>query len=173
VSDPRPPRNRARLREALLGKLGEAPFEQISIRELTMAAGLSYTSFFRLYETREALIADLAVEAVRELYDLTVDLYFTHDKLTRCRAICDHVDQRWTPWSALLAGAATYIRGEMIRLATETLADRPEGPVPKELTASIGVNTLVDVLIWWSRQDVRPSRDTVADILMLVLLPRV
>ena len=58
--DARAVRTREALRRALLDLLEDKSLEQITIRDITAAAGIGYTTFFRHHPTTESLLDDLA-----------------------------------------------------------------------------------------------------------------
>lgn len=170
MTDARILRSRAGLRQALLDLLEAKPFEQITIRDVTAAAGVNYTTYFRHYTSKEALLGDLAVEAVRDLHDLTAPLYDQSASLTACRAVCDHVGQNRPLWSALLAGAAGFVREEMVRLATRRAADPFERRLPEDLRGALIVSGMIELLSWWLRQASPPPAADVGEIMDLVVV---
>ena len=55
-------KTRAALLGTLLQLLTERSFDQVTIREITKAAGIGYATFFRHYPDKEALLHDLAAD---------------------------------------------------------------------------------------------------------------
>jgi AcrR family transcriptional regulator len=165
ATDVRVLRSRAGLRQALLELLETTPFEQITIRDLAGAAGVGYTTYFRHYPSKEALLADLAAEEVGRLSDFTTPVYDAQASHAACLALCNYVDQHRALWSALLTGAFGFVREEMMRRGREAAATRPHGWLPRDLGVVLGVTVIVELLAWWLRQDEPLPAAFVADIL--------
>jgi AcrR family transcriptional regulator len=73
-NDPWALRCRQALRTALLTLIDQRLFDQITIRDITNAAGVSYPVFFRRYATKDDLLEDVAAEEVRALPPQSPDL---------------------------------------------------------------------------------------------------
>jgi AcrR family transcriptional regulator len=165
ATDARVLRSRAGLRQALLELLELRPLEQITIRDIAANAGVGYTTYFRHYGSKEALLQELAEEEVRKLSDLTVPVYDAADAHAACVALCAYVDQRRRLWSALLTGAYGFVREAMLVHGRASAADRPHRWLPKDLGVVLGVAVIVELLAWWLRQDEPLPAAFVADVL--------
>jgi AcrR family transcriptional regulator len=168
LSDARARRSREALRGALLILLGERPFEQISIRDLCAASGVGYTTYFRHYSTREALLDDLAADEIRRLVGMALPVLDAVDSRAASTATCAYVDERRTLWSTLLTGgAAGFVREEFLRLAREVAKTHgaPAAWLPEELAIRLSIGALLEVLAWWLRQAEPVPIDQVAEIL--------
>src|SRR4051794_11927466 len=91
--DARALRSRKALQGALLTLIEEKPFDQVSIREITNQAGVSYPVFFRRYETKEQLFEDIATEEVRRLLSLTTPVFEAEGGDKSLRALCQHISE--------------------------------------------------------------------------------
>ena len=69
-SDPRIKRTRAALCSALLSLLEEKAFDQITIRDIVGRADIGYATFFRNYDSKAAVLHDLAADQIGQLIDL-------------------------------------------------------------------------------------------------------
>lgn len=165
MTDARILRSRAELHRALLEMLESRPFEQVTIRDLAAASGVGYTTYFRHYPSKEALLGDVAVQEVRRLHEMTLPVYDAFDSAAACLALCAYVDDHRAVWTALLSGASGYVREEMLRLAQEAGAVRTGGWLPQDLGAVLGVGVMVEVLGWWLRQPDPMPVAQVAEIL--------
>ncbi|MBV1687184.1 TetR/AcrR family transcriptional regulator; helix-turn-helix transcriptional regulator [Novosphingobium sp. G106] len=152
--------------EALLALLERKPFEAISARDLTAEAGIGYSTFFRQYGTKEALLEAIASQELHDLLSLTRPGMAAEDSLGACIALCRHVDESRRLWSILLGGgAAPAIRREFLKISQE-LAD--VHPAPQAwLTADLGVrtavSTIIEILSWWIEQDQPQPAEWVAE----------
>jgi AcrR family transcriptional regulator len=167
AEDARIVRSRGKLHEALLRLMQKTPFEQITIRGVAAKAGVGYTTFFRLYDSKDALLHDVAAEEVARLCDLTAPIYDATQSQTACLALCVYIEERRALWRALLAGGAGFVREELrqqgVRLAAPRRAAR--GALPDDLSVTLATAVMFEVLAWWLRQKQPMSAAAVADIL--------
>jgi AcrR family transcriptional regulator len=175
IADARMVRTRAALRDALLALLEEKPFDQISIRDITARSATGYATFFRHYETKAALLNDIATAEISTLIGLSLPVLWAADTRTAARTLCAYVDARHPLWSALLTGgAAGLMRAEFIRQAGEIppTETNPNSWLPANLRVIYGVTATVEILAWWlSRRDAYSS-EQIAEILdRLVITP--
>ncbi len=155
AQDARVVRTRQALREALLGLLEHKPLEQITIREIAAGAGIHYATFFRHHPTRDALLDDIAAEQIDRLVELTVPILDRADSEAALVALCSHVSEQRSLWTALLTGgAAGAMREELLRQATAVALDRvaKDSWVPVELAVICTVSVIVETLAWWLAQ---------------------
>ena len=138
----------------MLELLQAKPLEQITIGEIVAAAGVGYTTYFRHYPNKAALLEDLAAEEIGRLFDLTLPLFDPADSPEACLLVCTYIDQHRPLWSALLTGgAAGTVREEFLRRARESAAARPQvGELPVDLAIVLAVNVTIQILDWWLRQ---------------------
>lgn len=165
MTDPRVLRSRAGLGQALLELLETTPLEQITIRDIAASAGVGYTTYYRHYASKEALLQDLAAEEVRRLSALTIPVYDAADPHAACLALCTYVDQRRVVWSALLTGALGFVREEMLRQGREAAAARPHSWLPGDLGIVLSATVIVELLAWWLRQPDPPPAELMAEVL--------
>jgi AcrR family transcriptional regulator len=153
-TDARVRRNRAALRHSMLQLLEAKPVEHITIGEIVAAAGIGYTTYFRHYPSKEALLEDLAAEEIGRLFELTLPLFDPSDSPEACLAVCNYLDQRRPLWRALLTGgAAGTVREEFLRRGREAAIGRPQvGRLPADLALVLAVTVTIQTLDWWLRQ---------------------
>ena len=165
VTDPRALRSRASLGQALLKLLESMPLEQITVRDIAASARVGYTTYYRHYASKEALLQDLAADEVRRLSELTIPVYDAVDARAACLALCTYVDQRRVLWSALLTGAFGFVREEMLRQGRQAAAARPRSWLPGDLGVVLSATVIVELLAWWLRQPDPPPAALMADVL--------
>lgn len=167
-NDPRALRSREALKDALLHLVEEYPFEQISIRDITSRAGVSYPVFFRRYETKEELLADIAAEEVQRLLQLTVPIFNAHMQAESLRVFCRYVEDHRLLWTRLLTGGASLVmREEFKRISTEIAHqhERVNPWLPVDLAAPFVASGLFEILAWWLGQ---PADYPVENIIMMI-----
>lgn len=173
VQDPRAVRTREALRTALLGLLEHKPLDQITIRDITAKAAISYVTFFRHHPTKEALLHEIAAEQVRRLIELMLPLLKASDTRAASVALCKYVDEHRRLWSTLLTGgAAGILREELLKLAGEVAAtwSDPNSWLPPELAVAFNVSSTIELLTWWLRQKRPPPIERVAEIHARVII---
>ncbi|HEX7929725.1 MAG TPA: helix-turn-helix domain-containing protein [Sphingomicrobium sp.] len=153
--DARAHRSVEALRSALLDLIERKSFDQISIKDISEAAGLSYPTFFRRFASKEALLEDIATEEVRKLLSLGETIRDTRETGYSAIETCSYVAAHRRLWTTLLTGgAAGVMRQEFIRVSTETMRTKPRlNPwLPADLGPPFVTAGLFELLAWWMRQ---------------------
>jgi AcrR family transcriptional regulator len=169
-------RTRAALRDALLVLLEQKAFDQINIRDIAAQSGTGYATFFRHYETKVALLDDVAADLIGNLIGLSLPVLLKTDN-TRdaARAVCRYVQDNRKIWTALLTGgAAGTMREEFLRQARQipTMPAKHTTWLPDDLKMVYGVGATVEILAWWLRSAEGYGIEEVAEILdRLVISP--
>jgi AcrR family transcriptional regulator len=143
------------LRDALLELIERKVLDQISIKEITETAGLSYPTFFRRFAGKEALLEEIAAAEVRRLLFLGEMAIDRHKSEDSPRAMCEYVQEHRKLWAALLTGgAASAMRNEFMRAAREIAEARPRrNPwLPLDLAIAFVTSGIFELFAWWMRQ---------------------
>lgn len=168
-------RSRDALGNALLALLEEAPFDKITVREITTRASVGYATFFRHYADKEALLNDLVADEINKLLAMTVPIVFSVDTLASAQALCAYLWEHRKLWSALLTGgAATRLKDEFVNQALQLAADRapPHSWLPGDLNVVFAASATIEILAWWLKQEDPPPVKQIAAILdRLVISP--
>lgn len=139
---------------ALLELLEDKSFDQITIREITDRAGVSYPTFFRRFASKDELLERIATEEVRNLLRLGASAMSEQEDISSAH-MCAYVQAHRTLWSTLLTGgAATAMREEFMRIAREMAHARPRANpwLPIDLAVPFVAGGIFEVLAWWMRQ---------------------
>lgn len=166
--DARAVRSREALRGAMLALIEERPFDQISIRDITNRAEVSYPVFFRQYATKEQLLGDIAEEEVRRLLSHSLPLFDARKARESVHTLCRYVDEHRVLWTRLLTGgAASNMQREFKRIAHEiNLSREPSNPwLPSDLAIPFVVSGLFEILAWWLRQPGDYPREAVEKLI--------
>jgi AcrR family transcriptional regulator len=170
-------RSREGLRAALLDLLESKAFEDITIREVAARAGVGYTTFFRHYPGKEALLDDVAADEIRSLTEHAMPIYDSGDPASACLALCSYVERHRALWSALLTGgAAATLKQEFTDQARRLAEEQPAGGrvIPDELRVIFSVSATVEILAWWLQQQEPYDVNRMAEILdRLVVRPAI
>lgn len=154
AQDARAVKTREALRRALLELLEVKPLDQITIRDISAAAGVGYTTFFRHHPTKESLLNHVAAEEIQHLVELVLPVL---DAGTRAAsvALCSYVDRHRKLWSTLLTGgAAGALREEFLRISTQIAAEQsqPDHWLPDDVAVILVISSTIELLAWWLRQ---------------------
>lgn len=153
--DARAQRSMEALRAAILQLIEEKPLEQISIREITDAAGLSYPTFFRRFASKEELIEDIATAEVSRLMTAGGRVGSRNDAERGGEGMCRYVDAHRKLWSTLLnGGASAAMRREFMRIARQIAESGPMlNPwMPIDLAVPFVTSGIFELFAWWLRQ---------------------
>jgi AcrR family transcriptional regulator len=153
--DARAQRSRKALRDAFLELIEHQSLNQISIRDITKTAGLSYPTFFRQFESKEQLLGQIAAEEVRYLVALGADAMARHKRDDPPLDLFVYVQRHRKLWKTLLTGGAKpAMREEFVRGATEIADARPRGNpwLPLDLAVAFIATGMFEILAWWMQQ---------------------
>jgi AcrR family transcriptional regulator len=168
ATDRRIQRSVSALRSALLELLVEKTFDRISITELTARAGLSYTTFFRHFASKEALLNDVASSLIQDLLSLSVPIVSRAGRFASCRALCFYVYGKKELWRSLLTGgAAQTVQAEFVRQARLWTPNFhwPHDWLPVDLGTIWSARGTIHILSWWLEHEEDLSIDEVARII--------
>ena len=161
-------KSRSALRSSLQALLLEKPFEQIGLQEIAERADLAYTTFFRNYTDKDALLEDLARTHIDRLLDLALPLFTAKDSSASTLTLCQYVAEHRPTWTALLTGgAAAQVRRLFIQ-RTEAHADQwPAQPrwLPPSFGTTVLCNITLDVLALWLGKEPERSAEDIAALL--------
>jgi AcrR family transcriptional regulator len=167
LHDVRVRRSRDGLRDALLDLLQRRAFEDITVREIASHADVGYTTFFRHFPSKEALLDAVITIEIQRLTDRSLPIYDSADARGACLALCTYVDEHRPLWSALLiGGAAPKVREEMLKQSRSAALPRAAGSsLPPDLGIALAVAVILELLSWWLRQSAPWPASRVAEVL--------
>jgi AcrR family transcriptional regulator len=157
----------------MLALLERKPLDQITILEITEQAGVHRATFFRHYQSREALLEHVAADQIRQLVELTLPILENEDNLASVRALLAFVGRHRRVWSALLAGAGGVMRDTLLRYSTEIAKHKVENAQSSAvgLTIRYSVGLIFESISWWlSQADLNESEAELAIALHNVLM---
>jgi len=166
--DRRVRKSRQSLCSALQHLLLEKPIEQITLQEITDRADVAYTTFFRNYTDKDALLKDLAQTQIDRLLDLALPLFSAKDSSASTVSMCEYVWEHQQIWTALLTGGAASNVRELFVRQVESRADQwPAQPtwLPASFGSVILSNITLDVLAMWLSKTPATSPGEIAAML--------
>lgn len=165
--DARAQRSIEALRAALLDLIEQKPFEQITIRDITDQAGLSYPTFFRRFSSKEELLENIAAEEVRRVLHLGEKAFEQRGVAQSGYPLCAYVNEHRKLWSVLLSGGAAYaMRREFMRISKEIAQNRTRANpwLPLDLASAYSTSGIFEILTWWMQQPADYPMQTVVEI---------
>jgi AcrR family transcriptional regulator len=171
--DARAVRTREALRGAFLRLLERKALERISIPDICEEAGVGYTTFYRHYLSKEAVLNEVAAEETRQLIALALPAAVATDLRAGAEALFTYVDDRRALWSTLLTGGAEgAMREEFIRASRQIAAKRARPKIwpPADIAITLIVSSTIELLSWWLRQRKPLPIEEVAEIYETVIV---
>lgn len=188
-TDPRYLRVRQKLITAILNLAAHQPAETIAVSELTAAAGISRTTFYKHSQSPAQFLAEYLIEQLKPAMDPIAHLLEdTSDSyLMRWRqiqlALLDHVAQNRRVYehvftsegqSVVLSMISQYFEG-VFEAYVKEFAEHVEGPRPSELwlamASSQQVHNTIAMLSSWLRTDIDADPDEVIAAYVTLLPP--
>jgi len=155
ATDARVHQTRAAIRKAFLQLLDQKPLEQITIREITAAASIGYTTFFRHHPSKEELLNEIAAAEIKQLIEMALPVLGPINSREATLAMCSYVAEHRVLWSTLLTGgAANVLREEFIRLSLQVAASwkSKNDWLPAEVGVILVTSGTIELLAWWLKQ---------------------
>lgn len=174
-NDARAVRSRAALREALLTLIETHPFEEISIRDITNQAGVSYPVFYRRYDAKEQVLTDIAEDEVRKLFEITYPALTGEGPKSGLEQLCAYVTAHRALWRILLTrGAAGRMREEFVKASVDIAnsSKRANPWLPVSLASNFVASGIFEILAWWLQQaEDYPTRNVITFLEQLIVQP--
>ncbi len=165
--DPRVKRTRRLLRDALVRLILEKDYASISIKEITARAEVAYITFYRHYESRDQLLAEVLDEGLAELRVHIDRLAKQSDEValeTEGRLIFEYIQQHADLFRILLKSqSVARIRSRVVRTIATTYQKScaPLERVGDRTTVSLATHhiatSLLSLIEWWLEHDRHPS----------------
>lgn len=176
VSDARVVRTREALRRAMTELAEDLPLDSITVRAIAAKAGVGYATFFRHYSDKDALLADVTDNLVREFLAQAAPWLQQRDRAGAAKFLCTFVESHLAIYKALIAGGSgETVRAEMLRQTMATMVQarphKPDGPLD-DLVLFQTVSGILNLLAWWLRNLDTVDAGAMAEIIeRLILTP--
>jgi AcrR family transcriptional regulator len=175
--DRRIKRTQKLLQEALIELTLEKGFDDVTIRDITDRADVGYTTFFRHYPDKEALLADVLNFMSEEFRQyITPHSIFTSPQKTGT-LLFEYVRENRDLSRVLLNSTNTMallrpVQEIGLQEAAEMFNAAVEGDVPIELAVSHLMTSLVMLIRWWLDHEMPYSPERMGEIAAeLIILP--
>lgn len=154
------------LRAAFLELIEMKSIDEITIRNITDTAGVSYPTFFRRFARKEELLEDIAASEARTVLSLGREA-LENGGTGSGAPLCNYVRDHRRLWRTLLTGgASTVMRSEFMRVAREIAESRPPNNpwLPADLAVTFVTGAIIELLTWWM---VQPDDYPVSNVIKL------
>ena len=171
-TDRRIKRTRRLLRDALMALIVEKGFDAVTIRDITDRADVAYATFFRHYESKEALLGeqiDLLIKEFEAMGHAAADhpvqaegkLFFQHVAAhqTLYRSLLDKKSSR-----AVVSRLKQVIAEHTRPHAEEHYQHLPKPDIPLEVSLNHIAASALELVAWWLDNDMPLSPDQMAHI---------
>jgi AcrR family transcriptional regulator len=161
------------MQDAFLELISTRSLEEISIKEICDAAGLSYPTFYRRFSGKDELLAGIATEEVRRLLASGLSAREHQIDGGSASAMCGYIEAQRPLWCILLTGgAANAMRQEFMRLSREFAETQPRANpwLAVDLAVPFVAGGIFEVLAWWMKQpDNYPTGNVVKLLDVLII----
>jgi len=154
--DARAARSRDAMRAALLRLLESHALDEITIRHIAAEAGVGHATFYRHYGTKDELLDDVAAAEMDRLIEVSLAALGSNDSAAASLVVCSYVHEHWSLWSSLLTGgAAAAMKEELLKLTRDIASGWTPIPhrLPTDLRIALATATVIEILVWWLRQE--------------------
>jgi len=162
--DQRATRTRQAIRKALLDLISESDYDRVSIKELTKRAGIGYATFFRHYESKDQLMAQILTELFDDLEKRLQPGMTTYEELLTLYELL--LEKREICLAALKlarTNPASVMAWERIDvLAQERIMARNDWKIPLDVSTNHLVASLWGVIRWWLKEGEHYSPEQIA-----------
>lgn len=164
--DPRVRRTRRILREALTTLILEKDFASISIRELTGRADVAYVTFFRHYESLDALLMEVLDEGLTDLL-VHIETLAKQSDTTRLetegRLIFEYIQKKSDLFRILFKSQSVVrIRKTVLKNISAIYQNscaplqNPQSPIPVKMAGNHMATSLLALIEWWLENKMSP-----------------
>ena len=154
------------LADALVVLAQQRGYDSVTIRDITEYADISYSTFFRHYVDKDALLLDLLQNTVVELRTLIGE---DQPAQISGNVLFAHVADNQALYRALLGGlnsSAIFqrIQGVIVGEILPSIEMDEEAIVPREIKANHVASSVLALLKWWLDHDMPYSAERMGEI---------
>jgi AcrR family transcriptional regulator len=135
--------------EALIALALEKDYDSITIREITARADLAYSTFFRHYPDKDALVRAILEKVIAEMRDLVALPMDQAGVLIFERVRDNEALYRVLLNSMRVASIGTYVHDLVMREILRSPVIPTQSPVPREVAANHVMLAIMGLIEWW------------------------
>ncbi len=160
------------LADALVILSQQQGYDAVTIRDITEYADVSYSTFFRHYADKDALLLDMIQSAIKELRLVVGENQASH---IGGRVLFEHIAQNQPLYRVLLGGLTSSAIVQRIQhvILTEILQATPvdgDAIIPPEIKANHIAASVLALVKWWLDHDTPYSPARMGEIYATLIL---
>ena len=169
VGDRRVRRTRRLLAKALISLVLEKGYEEVTIRDITGRADIGYATFFRHYESKEALLGEVLEVVLEDLLRLLRPRQSNGAPAAVGQTLFRYVGENAGVCRVLLGdGASAALMRRMVEIGTSDVlrhnVKQGDGPVPVDVAAHHLVVSSMALIRWWLEHGMPYSPERMGEI---------
>ncbi|MBI1276562.1 MAG: TetR family transcriptional regulator [Anaerolineaceae bacterium] len=160
------------LAEALVALARKQGYDAVTIRDITEYADVSYSTFFRHYADKDALLMDMIQNTVVELRTLIGENRPSSDS---GKVLFEHVADNQPLYRVLLGGHnSSAIVQRLQEIIFDIImafeANNADSTIPREIKANHVATAILALLKWWLDHDTPYSPERMGEIYAALIL---
>jgi AcrR family transcriptional regulator len=160
------------LADALVVLAQQRGYDSVTIRDITEYADISYSTFFRHYTDKDALLLDLIQNTVAELRAVIGE---DHQAKISGNVLFTHVSDNQALYRALLGGlnsSAIFqrIQEVIVGEVSPNIDVDEEGIIPREIKANHIAASVLALVKWWLDHDTPYSPERMGEIYAALII---
>jgi AcrR family transcriptional regulator len=146
-------RTRKLLMDALIALSLKHGYEQVSIMDITVRADVSYSTFFRHFPDKDALLRAMTQEAIDALNTMVRDVPM--DQPTQVgKLLFEHVEQHEALYRVIMSSSegnrvVQSVNDSILQMVISGIQSRPNCAFPVEIVANHLVSGIMSLVRWW------------------------
>jgi AcrR family transcriptional regulator len=143
------------LADALVALSQQHGYDAITIRDITEYADVSYSTFFRHFADKDALLMDMIQSTIVELRTLIGD---NRPASSNGKVLFDHITENQPLYRVLLGGPnSSAILQRLQQIIVDIIlafdSDKSDMPIPREIKANHVATAILALVKWWLDHD--------------------
>lgn len=174
--DRRIQRTRDALGTALIDLIKEEGYARVTIKDITERANIAYATFFRHFESKEALLLYCMTEIIRELEGTTVT-ESASDLRMEGQSIFEHVQANHKLYSSLLnIEASRNVLNQLKQIIIENVQSNlltssdNQAWIPDDIRANHIAASVLELIAWWLEHNMPYDIEQMAKIYEHVII---
>lgn len=160
------------LAEALVALAQQHGYDEVTIRDITDYADISYSTFFRHYADKDALLLDMIQSTVVELRNMIGD---QQPSQVGGQLLFDHIEQNQALYRTLLGGfnssaIVQRIEALMIGEILPAIPTNADSIIPDEIKANHIATSVLALVKWWLDHDMPYSAARMGEIYAALII---
>ncbi len=164
------------LREALTSLINESGYDRITIRDITQQAQVGYKTFFRHFDSKEALAQAILADMIKEFQQTTRTSSAPdnpyHNTLTAVRFAQAQAPLVLAVMVSPLANQVEMMFTEFAKQDVARAIDLKKLDIPRDLATFHAGSSILKIVLWWLKNGMKQTPEELTGyIIKLVFNP--